>query len=277
MFQLGMIEVAAGNPEATLEMIGDHVEGLKSAGIPVWAAQLALASAAALIALNRFEEAKDSLDNAESMAASLSNGFINGLNHYLRGRLALSRNNLDEAEAQLHEAMEIQRDSALLPGLLRTLESIASILDARGKYNDAVRILAFADRSRSEIQLVRGKVEEGEYQSLTKRLSQSLEPAVFSRLDRGAADSDLEEIVVLISKKRGKRTRALGGWESLTKTERRVVRLATEGLSNPQIAERMFIARGTVKVHLSHIYSKLDVTSRTQLATKALNEKFGAQ
>ena len=99
MFQLGMIEVAAGNPEASLELIGDHVEGLKSAGIPVWAAQLALASAAALIALKRFDEAKALLDDARSMSASLANALIDGLNLYLRGRLALAR---DDAASTNH-------------------------------------------------------------------------------------------------------------------------------------------------------------------------------
>lgn len=64
------------------------------------------------------------------------------------------------------------------------------------------------------------------------------------------------------------------GRDSLTPTERRVVSLATEGLSNPEIAERMFIARGTVKVHFSHIYEKLDVKSRTQLAAKAVADEF---
>jgi tetratricopeptide (TPR) repeat protein len=147
MFQLGLIEVAAGNPEATLKMIGEHVEGLKSAGIPVWAAQLALASAAVLIALTRFSEAKDLLDDAESMSATLTNAFVDGLNQYLRGRLALARGDAGGAEAHLHEALEIQRDAALLPGLLRTMESIAIILSNKSKPEDAVRVMAFVDQS----------------------------------------------------------------------------------------------------------------------------------
>jgi DNA-binding NarL/FixJ family response regulator len=48
-----------------------------------------------------------------------------------------------------------------------------------------------------------------------------------------------------------------------------VVRLVTEGLTNPQIGERLFIARGTVRTHLTHIFTKLGVTSRAQLATEA--------
>ena len=59
------------------------------------------------------------------------------------------------------------------------------------------------------------------------------------------------------------------GWESLTPTELEVVRQAAAGLTNPQIAERLFVARATVKTHLSHIYAKLGVRNRSQLAAHA--------
>jgi DNA-binding NarL/FixJ family response regulator len=45
--------------------------------------------------------------------------------------------------------------------------------------------------------------------------------------------------------------------------------LVATGLTNPQIAERMFIARGTVKVHLSHVFAKLGVSTRAELAGQA--------
>ena len=56
---------------------------------------------------------------------------------------------------------------------------------------------------------------------------------------------------------------------SLTPTELRVVELASEGLTNAAIAERMFISAATVKVHLAHVYGKLDVPNRAALATVA--------
>ena len=56
---------------------------------------------------------------------------------------------------------------------------------------------------------------------------------------------------------------------SLTPTELRVVALVATGLTNPQIAERMFIARGTVKVHLGHVFAKLGVSTRAELAGQA--------
>ena len=55
---------------------------------------------------------------------------------------------------------------------------------------------------------------------------------------------------------------------SLTAAEQRVVELAASGLSNKQIARRLFVAVHTVEVHLAHAYAKLGVHSRAQLASR---------
>jgi DNA-binding CsgD family transcriptional regulator len=75
---------------------------------------------------------------------------------------------------------------------------------------------------------------------------------------------------------RGERKRPARGWESLTPTEMRVVDLVAEGLTNPQIGERMFISRGTVKVHLSHIFAKLNIASRSELAAETTRRELRA-
>jgi DNA-binding NarL/FixJ family response regulator len=46
-----------------------------------------------------------------------------------------------------------------------------------------------------------------------------------------------------------------------------------EGLTNPQVAERMFVSPGTVKTHLSHIFGKLDVHSRAELTAEAVRRQ----
>jgi DNA-binding CsgD family transcriptional regulator len=58
----------------------------------------------------------------------------------------------------------------------------------------------------------------------------------------------------------------LTGLESLTASERRVAELAASGLSNPEIAQRLFVTRKTVETHLGHVYLKLDISSRHDLA-----------
>jgi DNA-binding CsgD family transcriptional regulator len=58
---------------------------------------------------------------------------------------------------------------------------------------------------------------------------------------------------------------ALSGWESLTVSEQRVARLVADGLTNREIAERLFVSEKTVEGHLGNVYRKLEIRSRTQL------------
>jgi DNA-binding CsgD family transcriptional regulator len=64
------------------------------------------------------------------------------------------------------------------------------------------------------------------------------------------------------------------GWPSLTDAELAVVRLAAEGLTNAEVAARLFLSRYTVETHLKHVFAKLGVESRAELA--ALASRHGA-
>jgi DNA-binding CsgD family transcriptional regulator len=68
-------------------------------------------------------------------------------------------------------------------------------------------------------------------------------------------------------------SRAQSGWQSLTPSELAVVDLVAEGLSNPQIGQRLYVSRKTVQTHLAHVFAKLHITSRTQLAAEATRHR----
>jgi len=61
------------------------------------------------------------------------------------------------------------------------------------------------------------------------------------------------------------RRAALSGLESLTASERRIAEMAAQGLSNPEIAQGLFLTRRTVETHLTHVYQKLGIASRDGL------------
>jgi two-component system nitrate/nitrite response regulator NarL len=57
----------------------------------------------------------------------------------------------------------------------------------------------------------------------------------------------------------------------LTDRERQIMRLVSEGLSNKEIGRRLNIVDGTIKVHLHHIFQKLEISNRTVLAALAIS------
>jgi DNA-binding CsgD family transcriptional regulator len=65
------------------------------------------------------------------------------------------------------------------------------------------------------------------------------------------------------------------GWDSLTQSERRVADLVAQGLSNREVARQMFLSSHTVAFHLRHVFCKLGVSSRVQLARMAAEETTG--
>ena len=60
--------------------------------------------------------------------------------------------------------------------------------------------------------------------------------------------------------------RPANGWEGLTRAELAVVRLVADGLSNRAAANQLYLSPHTVSMHLRHVYTKLAITSRVELA-----------
>ncbi|MBR0906789.1 response regulator [Bradyrhizobium liaoningense] len=90
----------------------------------------------------------------------------------------------------------------------------------------------------------------------------SLEPCDLSPNGNEAEDGNIEKML-----------------ELLTQRERQIAGLVSEGMSNKEIARKLNVSQGTVKVHLYNIFQKLEISNRTVLATISLLQRtsgFGA-
>ena len=162
-----------------------------------------------------------------------------------------------EQAAELHhEALSLRLDHGLRLGVLASLDALTACFARTGR--DARRRprvrLGFAAPAPSWA----SRVRPAEQESLDALGLATDEPPM-----------SLDDVVAFVRRTRGARGRPSSGWGSLTPTELEVVKLAAEGCTNPEIGARLFMSRGTVKTHLAHVYAKLGIANRTELATAA--------
>jgi DNA-binding CsgD family transcriptional regulator len=161
----------------------------------------------------------------------------------------------EQAAELQHEALTLRVDHGLRLGVLASLDALTTLLARTGREADAARVLVSASQARAELGFPRRPVEQAGLDALGLATE---EPPM--RLD---------DVVAFVRRTRGARGRPSSGWGSLTPTELEVVKLAAEGCTNPEIGTRLFMSRGTVKTHLAHVYAKLGIANRTELATLA--------
>ena len=95
--------------------------------------------------------------------------------------------------------------------------------------------------------------------------------SIYERFDAGRDLARAEAVLRAAGIRRGRRgprSRPKFGWASLTPAGRAVADLVADGLTNPQIGARLYISRRTVHTHLTHVFAKLDIASRAQLAAQ---------
>jgi DNA-binding CsgD family transcriptional regulator len=145
------------------------------------------------------------------------------------------------------------RQAGLVAESRTRLESSVEVLRGSGALLELARALlalgAFARRSGERV-TARGPLREA--LDLAQRLGARATAAL-------AADE-------LLASGARRPKRSLTGADSLTPSEHRVADLALRGLTNREIAQTLFVAARTVKTHLTHIYQKLDIERRDQLA-----------
>lgn len=226
------------------------------------------------------QEAQGSLDHAIELLQVAWNMFMAGANitdpwsAMTLVRLCVQTGEADRAEALLPV---IERQATIT----RTAFMQAQALRCQGLVRgDVDLLLAAVTAYRScprPLELAAGCEDAGAALATASRTDEGLPllEEALEQYERIGAARDAARVRSVLRQHGVRRSgprrvaRATVGWESLTDTERRVVDLVAQRLSNPEVAERLFISRHTVESHLKHIYRKLDLSSRLELAAEA--------
>jgi predicted ATPase/class 3 adenylate cyclase/DNA-binding CsgD family transcriptional regulator len=173
------------------------------------------------------------------------------------------------AEDTAHRALGATSGIGARHELTEVLEFLAGLAAQADDTEEAVRLFAAAAAAREQLGYPRATVEEAAVGADLARASNAMDPAAFESAWQAGAAMTLPEAVAYSSRGRGTRKRPTTGWASLTPAEEAVVRLLVSGLRNAEIAARLFVSPQTVKSHLSHVFAKLGVSTRSELAVLA--------
>ena len=256
------------DPEACLAFlaeqgIGEDLTGTAMANRLLYSrGHLRLASGDPAGALRDFEQIRGREERSGLATAAVPTRASAALAHAQLGNparaRALSEEELDRAR--------VWGTPTAISFALRTAGIVARGPDAIELLRQAAEAVEHSparyERARSLTEYGAALRRAGDRRESREQLRAALELADRCGARRTAARAREE---LLATGARPRRT-ALSGAEALTPSERRVCRLAADGLTNREIAQALFVTTRTVEGHLTQAYTKLDITRREQLA-----------
>jgi predicted ATPase/class 3 adenylate cyclase/DNA-binding CsgD family transcriptional regulator len=251
----GDLDAAVDASEAARERFGDRP---LAATTTKPSAQVALARGD-LASARRFAE--------DDVASAVGWFMVEALT--TRARVALAEGEPGRAERDAHDALMRAVETGIHSLVPDLLECLARLTYLAGSRLDAARLFGAAHAVRERTGIVRFRVYDADYAASVEATRKALTEKEFDDAWAAGAALSTDEAIAYARRGRGERKRPPSGWDSLTPTERDVVRLVSEGLGNKDIGDRLFISPRTVQTHLTHVYAKLGLTSRMQLAQEA--------
>lgn len=223
-------------------------------------------SAEAALACGDVTTARSRADEAESVAKGwyLSGALVT------RAHVKIAQGQVEEAEQDAYEALGIAESIGARLSVPDIFDCLAALACGAGDHREAARLYGATESMRRQMGAARFKVYDAGYAAAVANLREALGDRDFEAAWAEGAALSIDEAVAYALRGRGERKRPSRGWASLTPTELDVARLVGEGLANKEIGARLLISPRTVETHLTHVYSKLGLGSRVQLAQEAV-------
>src|SRR5262249_3112617 len=169
-----------------------------------------------------------------------------------------------------HQAPRHAREAGDQLGLVDALELLAALAAEQDSHEEAVRVSAAADTLRVELGYNRFPIDQAPRQASLAASRRALGADGFAAAWSQGSQLTADAAIAYATRGRGERRRRPPAWPRLTPAELEAARLVGQHLTTPEIAARLFVSRATVKTHLIHIFAKLGIDSRSQLAADAI-------
>jgi DNA-binding CsgD family transcriptional regulator len=174
-----------------------------------------------------------------------------------------------DTDVRAHQQLADAAELALLPQVADALDLVAGLAVDRGRAAVAARLHAASGQLRDEMGCVLSPLAAQFRGRDVQEVARRLDAEELAAARREGSRLSTSQAVAYAARSRGRRARPSSGWASLTPTELEVVTLATAGLGNREIGEQLLIGEGTVRTHLRHVFAKLAVRTRAELAAAA--------
>jgi predicted ATPase/DNA-binding CsgD family transcriptional regulator len=259
-FAEARLDIAASELEASFEILG--------APMPMMGAICRSIQAQVAVEQSRLADARRYA--AEALSLGLETDTVGAIAWGLSAQASLARVEGDphRAEDLLHDALDHACGVGWRPAVCEILDALAGAVALQGRFEEAARLLGAAQGLRDSIGIPRFPVHEPSHEADSTMVREALGAEAFDEAWADGAALTLDDAVAYARRGRGKRRRPTHGWNSLTPTEIRVVELVAQGLTNPQVGEKLFVSARTVQTHLIHVFAKLGVSTRAELAAK---------
>lgn len=254
-FASGVVELAAGDAPAARACF----EQVQQLSVGVWPHGSEAYRVLAVLGCGDLATAKRIGDEC---AGRLTAPEFSGIGTLVGALVAVADDEPERAAASARRAIEAYHVHDNDLGTADALEVLAAT--SGGVF--AARLCGAASRLRSDAGAVRLKVYDQWVEPAVAAVRSELGQEAFEAAWTEGTAMSIDEAVAYALRGTGERKRPTSGWASLTPTELDVARLVAEGFANKEIAERLFVSPRTVQAHLTHVYAKLGITSRVQLA-----------
>ena len=181
-------------------------------------------------------------------------------------RILLAKENANEALKLLKQLLESAQDGGRTIRVIEIQILKSLCYQAQGDMNQAMNVLEHTLKLTKDAGFIRTFVDEGPAmgQLLYRAVEYQIVPDYVQRLLKAFPDS--EPAPMISSNTEDDDTPV---FEALSERELEVLQLIAEGLTNPEIADRLFLSPHTIKVHTRNIYEKLYVHNRLQSVARA--------